>query len=173
MLKKVLCLSALGAFLLVGGSPAQAQCCSSPTASQVAAENSGTIVSTASAAGQFNTLLKAAQAAGLVEVLESKGPFTVFAPTDEAFARLPPGTLDALLKDPAQLKAVLTYHVVPGKLSSGQVLAGAPLKTVQGQSLTASKSDGGAKVDSANIVKTDIQCSNGVIHVIDAVVLPK
>lgn len=173
MLKNVFCMGALSALLLVAGSPAQAQCSSSSSSAQVATENASTIVSTASSAGQFTTLLKAAQAAGLVEVLESKGPFTVFAPTDEAFAKLPPGTLDALLKDPAKLKAVLTYHVVPGKLGSDQVLAGAPLKTVQGQTLTASKSGAGAKVDSANIVKTDIQCSNGVIHVIDAVVLPR
>lgn len=173
MFKKMLCLGTVSALLLVAGSPVQAQCSRPSSSAQVAAESSGTIVSTASSAGQFTTLLKAAQAAGLVEVLESDGPFTVFAPTDAAFAKLPPGTLDALLQDPARLKAVLTYHVVPGKLTSSQVLAGAPLKTVQGQTLTASKLAGGARVDSANLVKTDIECSNGVIHVIDAVVLPR
>ncbi len=174
MFKKALCLTALSALLIGSGTPAQAQCSSSGSRpAQVAAEKPATIVATASAAGQFNTLLQAATAAGLVEVLQGEGPYTVFAPTDAAFAKLPPGTLEALLKDPVKLKAILTYHVVPGRLTSDKVLAGAPLKTVQGQTLTASKSDSGVTIDTANLVKADIPCSNGVIHVIDAVVLPK
>jgi uncharacterized surface protein with fasciclin (FAS1) repeats len=129
------------------------------------------IVDTAVAAGSFKTLAAALQAAGLVETLKGKGPFTVFAPTDEAFAKIPKADLDALLKDKAKLTAVLTYHVVPGKVMAADVKAGA-VKTVQGGSLTVSTM-GGVKVDAANVVKTDIVASNGVIHVIDSVVLPK
>jgi uncharacterized surface protein with fasciclin (FAS1) repeats len=130
------------------------------------------IVDTAVAAGSFDTLVTAVKAAGLVDTLKSPGPFTVFAPTDEAFAKLPEGTLEALLKDREKLTAILTYHVVPGKMMAADVVAESSLKTVQGQSLTVDTMDG-AKVDNANIVKTDIETSNGVIHVIDTVVLPK
>lgn len=129
------------------------------------------IVDTAVAAGNFKTLATALQAAGLVETLKGKGPFTVFAPTDEAFAKVPKDQLDALLKDKAKLTAVLTYHVVPGKVMAKDVKAG-KVKTVQGGELTVSTT-GGVKVDSANVVKTDIVASNGVIHVIDSVVLPR
>ncbi len=129
------------------------------------------IVDTAVAAGNFKTLATALQAAGLVETLKGKGPFTVFAPTDEAFAKVPKEQLDALLKDKAKLTAVLTYHVVPGKVLAKDVKAG-KVKTVQGGELTVSTT-GGVKVDSANVVKTDIVASNGVIHVIDSVVLPR
>jgi len=130
------------------------------------------IVDTAVSAGQFKTLVKAIQTAGLVDTLKSKGPFTVFAPTDEAFAKLPAGTLESLLQDKQKLAAVLTYHVVPGKVMAAQVKPGA-VKTVQGQALTVSAAGGGVMVDNAKVVKTDIAADNGVIHVIDTVVLPK
>ena len=129
------------------------------------------IVDTAVAAGSFKTLVTAVQAAGLVDTLKGKGPFTVFAPTDEAFAKIPKADLDALLKDKAKLTAVLTYHVVPGKVMAKDVKAG-KVKTVQGGELTVSTT-GGVKVDNANVVKTDIAADNGVIHVIDTVVLPR
>jgi len=132
------------------------------------------IVDTAVAAGSFKTLTAALQAAGLVDALKGPGPFTVFAPTDEAFAKLPPGTVENLLKpeNKEKLKAVLTYHVVPGKVMAADVLKLSSAKTLQGQSLTIS-TKGGVKVDSAKVVHTDIACTNGVIHVIDSVVLPK
>lgn len=129
------------------------------------------IVDTAVAAGQFKTLASALQAAGLVDTLKGKGPFTVFAPTDEAFAKVPKDQLDALLKDKAKLSAVLTYHVVPGKVMAADVKAG-KVKTVQGSELTVATA-GGVTVDGAKVVKTDIVADNGVIHVIDSVVLPK
>jgi uncharacterized surface protein with fasciclin (FAS1) repeats len=130
------------------------------------------ILDTAVSAGQFKTLVKAVQEAGLVDTLKGEGPFTVFAPTDEAFAKLPAGTLDALLQDKEKLAAVLTYHVVPGKVTAAQVRPGM-VKTVQGQSLTVKANRGGVMVDNARVVTTDIMASNGVIHVIDTVVLPK
>lgn len=129
------------------------------------------IVDTAVSAGSFKTLVTAVQAAGLVDTLKGPGPFTVFAPTDEAFAKVPKAQLEALLKDKAALTKVLTYHVVPGKVMAADVKAG-KVKTVQGSDLTVSTM-GGVKVDNANVVKTDIVTSNGVIHVIDSVVLPK
>ncbi len=129
------------------------------------------IVETAVAAGSFKTLASALQAAGLVDTLKGPGPFTVFAPTDEAFAKVPKDQLDALLKDKAKLAAVLTYHVVPGKVMAQDVKAG-KVKTAQGGELTLGTS-GGVTVDGAKVVKADIVASNGVIHVIDSVVLPK
>lgn len=130
------------------------------------------IVDTAVSAGQFKTLVTALQEASLVDTLKGKGPFTVFAPTDAAFAKLPAGTLDALLKDKEKLAAVLTYHVVPGSVMAAQVKPG-QVKTVQGQSLTVTAKGGNVMVDNAKVVKTDIRASNGVIHAIDTVVLPK
>lgn len=129
------------------------------------------IVDTAVAAGSFKTLATALTAAGLVDTLKGKGPFTVFAPTDEAFAKIPKADLDALLKDKAKLTAVLTYHVVSGKVMAADVKAG-KVKTVQGSELTLTTT-GGVKVNNANVVKTDIVADNGVIHVIDTVVIPK
>ena len=129
------------------------------------------IVDTAVAAGNFGTLAAALQAAGLVDTLQGKGPFTVFAPTDAAFAKIPKADLDALLKDKAKLTAVLTYHVVPGKVMAADVKAG-QVKTVQGSALTVATA-GGVTVDNAKVVKTDVVADNGVIHVIDSVVLPK
>lgn len=136
-----------------------------------AANHGKDIVDTAVAAGQFKTLATALQAAGLVETLKGKGPFTVFAPTDEAFAKIPKADLDALLKDKAKLTAVLTYHVVPGKVMAKDVKAG-KVKTVQGSELTVATT-GGVTVNNAKVIKTDIGATNGVIHVIDTVVLPK
>jgi uncharacterized surface protein with fasciclin (FAS1) repeats len=130
------------------------------------------IVDTAIAAGQFNTLAAALDKAGLVATLKGKGPFTVFAPTDAAFAKLPKADLDALLADNAKLVAVLTYHVVPGNVMAKDVKPG-KVKTVQGSELTLATSDGGVTVDGARVVKADIAADNGVIHVIDSVVLPK
>jgi uncharacterized surface protein with fasciclin (FAS1) repeats len=130
------------------------------------------IVDTAVDAGTFKTLATALQAAGLVDTLKGPGPFTVFAPTDEAFAKLPAGTLDGLLKDKAKLTAVLTYHVVAGRVRAADVAGLTEAKTVEGRSLRISTS-GGVKVDNANVIKTDIEASNGVIHVIDAVVVPE
>jgi uncharacterized surface protein with fasciclin (FAS1) repeats len=129
------------------------------------------IVDTAVAAGSFKTLVKAVQAAGLVETLKGKGPFTVFAPTDEAFAKLPAGTLDALLKDKEKLKAILTYHVIPAKVMAADVKTG-DVKTVQGQAMKVTAGEAGVMVDEAKVVKTDVIADNGVIHVIDAVMLP-
>ena len=129
------------------------------------------IVDTAVKAGNFKTLVAAVQAAGLVDTLKGPGPFTVFAPTDEAFAKIPKATLDGLLADKAALTKVLTYHVVPGKVMAKDVKAG-KVKTVQGSELTISTM-GGVKVDAANVVTTDVAASNGVIHVIDTVVLPQ
>jgi uncharacterized surface protein with fasciclin (FAS1) repeats len=130
------------------------------------------IVDTAVAAGNFKTLASALQTAGLVDTLKGKGPFTVFAPTDEAFAKIPKADLDALLKDKAKLAAVLTYHVVPGKVMAADVVKLKEAKTVQGGSVTIDATKG-VKVDGANVVKADIAASNGVIHVIDSVILPK
>ena len=130
------------------------------------------IVETAIAAGSFKTLVAAVTAAGLAETLSGPGPFTVFAPTDEAFGKLPAGTVEGLLKNIPKLKEVLTYHVVPGKVMASDVVKLTSAKTVQGQSVSITTVNG-VKVDGANVVKTDIETDNGVIHVIDAVILPK
>ncbi len=137
-----------------------------------AAASEKDIVDTALSAGSFTTLVEAVKAAGLVETLRGEGPFTVFAPTDEAFAKLPPETLNALLQDKEQLTAVLTYHVAPGSLRAANVVDRDSIKTVQGQSLTVTADEAGVRVDEAKVTKTDILASNGVIHVIDTVVIP-
>ncbi len=129
------------------------------------------IVDTAVAAGNFKTLATALTAAGLIDTLKGKGPFTVFAPTDEAFAKVPKADLDALLADKAKLTAVLTYHVVPGKVMAKDVKAG-KVKTVQGSEITVTTA-GGVMVDKARVTATDIVADNGVIHVIDSVIMPK
>ncbi len=133
------------------------------------------IVDTAVGAGSFKTLVAAVKAAGLVETLKGDGPFTVFAPTDEAFAKLPAGTVESLLKpeNKEKLVAILTYHVVPGKVMAADVVKLTEAKTVQGSSVKIATKDGKVMIDGANVVKTDIGTSNGVIHVIDAVILPK
>ena len=133
------------------------------------------IVDTAVAAGSFNTLATALKAAGLIDTLKGKGPFTVFAPTDAAFAKLPAGTVESLLKpeNKAKLVSILTYHVVSGSVSSAQVVKMTSAKTVEGQSVRISSKDGGVMIDNAKVVKADIAASNGVIHVIDSVILPQ
>ena len=132
------------------------------------------IVETA-VAGNFNTLVAAVKAAGLVDTLKGPGPFTVFAPTDEAFAKLPPGTLESLLKpeNKAKLQNILTYHVVAGNVLAKDVVKLHSAQTVEGQSVTIKTVNGGVMVDGAHVTKTDIVTSNGVIHVIDSVLLPK
>ena len=133
-----------------------------------------TIVEVATKAGSFNTLLTAVKAAGLVETLQSEGPFTVFAPTDAAFAKLPKATLDGLLADKAALKSVLTFHVVPGRVVAGDILKanGATPKTVNGQPLDIKVRNGKVYVNGAQVVTADVTASNGVIHVIDTVLIP-
>jgi transforming growth factor-beta-induced protein len=134
----------------------------------------GDIVAVATAAGTFQTLIAAVQAAGLVETLQGAGPFTVFAPTDAAFAKLPAGTVEALLQDPAALRQVLTYHVIPGRVMAADVVRsnGGTPATVQGQTLTIRVVDGKVMVDGATVLAADVGASNGVIHVIDEVILP-
>jgi uncharacterized surface protein with fasciclin (FAS1) repeats len=131
------------------------------------------IVDTAVAAGNFTTLAKLLTDAGLVQTLKGPGPFTVFAPTDEAFAKVPKATLEALGKDKEKLKAVLTYHVVPGKVTAADVVKLKDAKTVQGQSVKISLMGDKVMIDNAHVVKADIMATNGVIHVIDSVILPK
>jgi uncharacterized surface protein with fasciclin (FAS1) repeats len=141
--------------------------------SRAAASQPRDIVDTAVAAGSFKTLARALQAAGLVDTLKGAGPFTVFAPTDEAFAKLPAGTLETLLKpeNKAKLQRILTYHVVPGKVMAADVGKLRSAKAVSGDTITISTANG-VMIDKARVVKTDIGASNGVIHVIDSVILP-
>jgi uncharacterized surface protein with fasciclin (FAS1) repeats len=131
------------------------------------------IVDTAVAAGSFKTLVKAVQEAGLVQTLKGTGPFTVFAPTDEAFAKLPAGTVDKLLMDKEQLKAVLTYHVVAGRVLAADVMKMKSAKTLNGQEIAISMQGAAVMVDKARVIRTDIMATNGVVHVIDSVILPK
>jgi uncharacterized surface protein with fasciclin (FAS1) repeats len=130
------------------------------------------IVDTAVSAGSFNTLVAAVQAAGLVDTLKGPGPFTVFAPTDEAFSKLPAGTVDALLNDIPQLTKILTYHVVSGKVLAADVVKLDSAPTVEGTSVQIDASNGGVKINDANVVTADVQADNGVIHVIDTVLIP-
>ena len=137
----------------------------------------GGICDTAVAAGNFKTLVAATQAAGLVETLNTKGPYTVFAPTDDAFAKLPKGTVESLLKDIPKLTTILTYHVIEGAVKAADVVVHKSLTTLQGQDVKIDSSKWHlhktVKVNDANIIKTDIEADNGVIHVIDKVLLPK
>jgi uncharacterized surface protein with fasciclin (FAS1) repeats len=139
------------------------------------AQSEKDIVDTAVAAGDFKTLAAALQAAGLVDTLKGPGPFTVFAPTDEAFAKLPAGTVEDLLKpeNKQKLISILTYHVVAGKVMANEVVKLHEAKTVNGKDVRIMVDGGMVMVDNANVVKTDIQCTNGVIHVIDAVLIPR
>jgi len=130
------------------------------------------IVDTAVAAGSFKTLATALEAAGLIETLKGKGPFTVFAPTDEAFAKLPAGTVESLLKDKEKLTKILLYHVVSGNVMAKDVVKLKSAKTVEGSSVKINAKGGKVMVDNANVIKTDIAASNGVIHVIDSVIVP-
>lgn len=133
--------------------------------------NMANIVKTAQNAGGFSTLLKAAEVAGLVDTLSSGGPFTIFAPTDDAFSKVPSETLNALLKDPEKLKGILLYHGVDGKVMSTDLSGIMKVKTLQGQEITIDASKG-VKVNDATVIKADIKAENGVIHVIDKVLLP-
>jgi uncharacterized surface protein with fasciclin (FAS1) repeats len=130
------------------------------------------IVETAIEAGTFRTLVEAVKTAGLVRTLSGRGPFTVFAPNDSAFAKLPSGTLEKLLRNKEKLTSVLTYHVVPGKVMATDVMRIRSAKTVQGQNVSIDTTEG-VKISGANVIKTDIECTNGVIHVIDRVIMPK
>ena len=138
-------------------------------------EKNQDIVDTAIAAGDFNTLVAAVQAAALVDTLKGDGPFTVFAPTDEAFAALPAGTVESLLEPEnlAKLQAILTYHVIPGKVMAIDVVDGTSAATVQGSTVAFVVADGSVKVNGATVTAADIKASNGVIHVIDTVLLPE
>lgn len=131
------------------------------------------IVETAVAADQFNTLVTAVKTADLVETLSGPGPFTVFAPTDEAFGKLPEGTVESLLENKEKLKNILTYHVVSGKVMSSDVVNMDSATTVNGQKITITVKDGTVMINDAKVIKADIECTNGVIHVIDTVLLPK
>ncbi|UCF42211.1 MAG: fasciclin domain-containing protein [Gemmatimonadota bacterium] len=159
----------VAAGLLLAGS-AQAQM---KYSSSSAAYTSNDIVDVALAAGSFNTLAAALQAAGLVETLKGEGPFTVFAPTDEAFAKLPAGTVEALLQDKEKLTAILTYHVVAGRVTSEQVAKLDRATTVNGQDVAIKVKYGSVYVNDAKVVQADVEASNGVIHVIDTVILPE
>lgn len=140
----------------------------------IAADAKKDIVDTAISAGSFKTLVAAIQAAGLVETLKGKGPFTVFAPTDEAFSKLPAGTLDSLLKpeNKEKLRAILTYHVVSGKVTAAKVSKLSSAKTVNGEDLKIMVEGGKVMINGAKVEKADIQTSNGIIHVVDTVLLP-
>jgi len=145
---------------------------SNSTATPSVSPGGKNIVDTAIAAGNFKTLVTALQTAGLVNTLGGKGPYTVFAPTDAAFAKIPNATLKALLANKTQLTAVLTYHVVPSKVMSTDLKNGMMVKTVQGENLTINTTNG-VMVNNAKVVKADINCTNGVIHAIDTVLMPK
>jgi uncharacterized surface protein with fasciclin (FAS1) repeats len=155
------------------GSALAGSSCGSYAATKAKA-SSPDIVDTAVKAGSFTTLVAAVKAADLVETLKGEGPFTVFAPTDEAFANLPAGTVEALLKpeNKARLQAILTYHVVPGKVMAADVVKLSSATTVQGQTVAVSSTSTGVSINDAKVVKTDVETSNGVIHVIDKVMLP-
>lgn len=139
----------------------------------IAEAQDGDIVAVAQSAGGFETLLAAATAADLVSVLQGEGPFTVFAPTDEAFARIPAADLQALLANKEALQQVLLYHVVPGRVAAADVVNLSEAETASGQSFSIEVANGSVKVDGANVVATDIQATNGIIHVIDRVILPE
>ena len=165
-------IAAAGLVLFAGAGFAQAHGCSSHAeAAKTAMNSQPTIVDVAVNAGSFDTLVTAVKAAGLVETLSGEGPFTVFAPTDEAFAKLPAGTVEALLKDKEALKRVLTYHVVAGKVTSDQVVKIDEAPTVLGETLPIDTRHG-VKVGNAKVVQADVEARNGVIHVIDTVLLP-
>lgn len=150
------------------GAPADVKASASDAAAKAGDQD---IVDTAMAAGKFNTLISALKAAGLIDTLKGPGPFTVFAPTDEAFAKIPKEELSALMADTEELKAVLTYHVVPGKFMAADVAKMKTAKTVHGEELTIDTTAGSVMVDEANVVQTDIVAKNGVIHAIDTVLL--
>ena len=168
--------SILASTLLITSPPSCASTCTmSETLAGAVSSQANDIVAVASSAGDFSTLIAAAKAAGLVETLQGEGPLTVFAPTDEAFAKLPAGTVETLLKpeNKDQLVSILTYHVVPGRLDSGTVLKRKSLDTANGQRAGIAMKNGKPMIDNAVIVATDVEASNGVIHVVDSVILPE
>jgi len=169
-MKRLLAVGLMAALALALGQTASAEHHEQGESAEMAAP--GDIVVVATRAGSFDTLVRALTAAGLVETLQGAGPFTVFAPTDDAFAKIPKADLDALLADKEKLTAVLTYHVVAGKLMAADVVGLDSTKTVQGQSIDIDTT-GGVTLDGAKIVATDIMATNGVIHVIDTVILPE
>jgi uncharacterized surface protein with fasciclin (FAS1) repeats len=182
--RNLITMTAMAAAALTLAMPATASNCSSGHETKAhthaekvmtEAKQTMTIVETAVAAGSFKTLVAAVQAADLVDVLQGDGPFTVFAPTDEAFAKLPEGTIADLLKpeNKEKLQAILTYHVVAGKVTSEDVVALESAKTVQGQDIDINVEDGAVMIDNAMVTQVDITASNGVIHVIDNVILPE
>jgi len=175
-LHRIVCVGIAVLSLAVASVATAGEKCAGTPARAVSAKKAkpADIVDTAVNAGSFKTLAAALEAAGLVDTLKGKGPFTVFAPTDEAFEKLPAGTVESLLKpeNKDKLVAILTYHVVPGKVKAADVVKVKSAKTVQGQSVKVDATDG-VKINNAKVEKADIECSNGVIHVIDTVLLPK
>jgi len=171
-MKSLSILAALGLFATA--TPAAFACgsCGCTTSKKAEKEHAHNIVETAAKAGTFNTLLTAAKAAGLAETLADGGPFTVFAPTDEAFSKLPEGTVERLLKDTEALKQVLLYHVLDGKVMAKQAMKASEATTLQGQKLTLEVSGDTLMINNAKVVAADVKASNGVIHVIDTVLLP-
>jgi uncharacterized surface protein with fasciclin (FAS1) repeats len=171
-MKKIL--FALSVIALMNVGPALAHCgsCGAGDEHSHDAKATDDIVGVASAAGSFNTLLAAAKAAGLVETLQSEGPFTVFAPTDEAFGKLPEGTIDNLLANPDKLKQILLYHVVPGKVMAKDVVGLSSATTAQGSDVAIVVKGDVVMINNAKVLKTDVMASNGVIHVIDTVIVP-
>ena len=176
-MKSVVLTCAIAMLALFGVSMAATNAYAEPGSERAAEARGATkdVVATAIQAGHFKTLVKAIEAAGLVETLKGKGPFTVFAPTDAAFAKLPAGTVESLLKpeNKAQLTKILTYHVVAGSVKAADVVKLTEAKTVQGQSVKIMVKGGKVSVDGATVTATDIAASNGVIHVIDSVIMPK
>jgi uncharacterized surface protein with fasciclin (FAS1) repeats len=158
----------LGIILALSAAPVFAGSCSGSHAKSASAS----IVETANAAGGFTTLIAAVQAAGLEDTLASEGPYTVFAPTDEAFDKLPEGTVEQLIANPDQLREVLLYHVVPGRVLAADVVKIDSATTAQGTDVDVKVADGGVMINNARVISTDIEASNGVIHVIDTVILP-
>jgi uncharacterized surface protein with fasciclin (FAS1) repeats len=159
---------ALGVTLALSTVPAFAGSCSSHAATTA----SNNLVETAVSAGTFTTLVAAVKAADLADTLSGDGPFTVFAPTDDAFAKLPEGTVESLLANPDQLREILLYHVVPGKVTAAEVLSLDSATTVQGSDVRILVADGSVQINNASVVSADIETSNGIIHVIDTVILP-
>ncbi|MCW8983855.1 MAG: fasciclin domain-containing protein [Thermoanaerobaculales bacterium] len=172
MRKSLLVVAVIALFAV---SPAFAHCgkCGTGEAhNHVAEASTSDIVGVASSAGSFNTLLAAAKAAGLVDTLQSEGPFTVFAPTDEAFAKLPAGTVENLLANPDQLKQILLYHVVPGKVTASDVVSLSSATTAQGSDIAIAVKGDTVMINNARVTQADVMASNGVIHVIDTVIVP-
>lgn len=171
---RILTVAALASALTLTPSLFAGECSGSKTASGSTCTAGKDLVAVAAGAENFKTLVAAVKAAGLVETLQGKGPFTIFAPTDAAFAKLPAGTVENLLKpeNKAKLAAILKYHVVPGKVLAADVKT-MEVKTVQGQSVKLNVCDAGVTVDGAKVVKTDVMAENGVIHVIDTVIIPR